>query len=72
MVKKPTYEELEQRVNELSNKLEEREQIEEALRASEERFRLLYERTPLGYQSLDVNGNFVGPSPPLSFCFILE
>jgi len=42
MVKKPTYEELEQRVNGLSNKLEEREQIEEALRASEERFRLLY------------------------------
>lgn len=37
----------------------ERAQAEEALRRSEERFRTLYERMPLGYQSLDANGCFV-------------
>ena len=31
----------------------------EALRESESRFRLLYERVPLGYQSLDKNGHFI-------------
>ncbi|MBF0203764.1 MAG: PAS domain S-box protein [Desulfamplus sp.] len=33
--------------------------VEEALRCSEERFRLLYDKTPLGYQSLDLNGHFI-------------
>ena len=33
--------------------------VEKALRESEERFRLLYEDAPLGYQSLDENGNFL-------------
>lgn len=32
---------------------------EEALRKSEERFRSLFENAPLGYQSLDEQGNFV-------------
>ncbi|MEW6238244.1 MAG: PAS domain S-box protein [Candidatus Omnitrophota bacterium] len=31
----------------------------DALTESEKRFRLLYERTPLGYQSLDENGYFI-------------
>ena len=34
-------------------------QSEDALRESEERFRLLYEKAPLGYQSLDENGCLV-------------
>ncbi len=34
----------------------ERKKAEEALRASEENFRLFYERAPSGYQSLDENG----------------
>ena len=41
------------------NNIIQREQAEEALRKSEERFRLLYERAPLAYQSLDKFGNFI-------------
>jgi len=37
----------------------ERKKAEEALRSSEERFRLLYERAPLAYQSLDADGCFI-------------
>ena len=36
--------------------ISERKRIEERLLKSEERFRLLYERAPLGYQSLDQDG----------------
>ena len=36
-----------------------RAQTEEALRESEERFRSLFENAPLGYQSLDANGDFI-------------
>ncbi len=32
---------------------------EDALRASEERFQLLFNKAPLGYQSLDFDGNFI-------------
>ncbi len=59
MDRKPTYEELKQRVKELEKQATERKRTEEALQESEERFRLLYERTPLGYQSLDENGHFI-------------
>jgi PAS domain S-box-containing protein len=31
----------------------------EKLRESEERFRLFFQNAPLGYQSLDINGNFI-------------
>ena len=41
----------------------EKKKIETALEESEQKFRLLYERTPLGYQSLDENGHFLEVSP---------
>jgi PAS domain S-box-containing protein len=37
----------------------ERKLAQEALRKSEETFRELYEKSPIGYQSLDENGNFL-------------
>lgn len=36
-----------------------KKRAELALKESEERFRLLYERAPLGYQSLDIQGCFI-------------
>ncbi len=36
-----------------------RKQTEEALRKSEERFQLLFNKAPLGYQSLDFDGRFI-------------
>ncbi len=43
MTSKPTYEELEKRVKELEQEVTKRKQTEEALRESEERFRLAFE-----------------------------
>jgi len=59
MSAKPTYEELEQSVKDLQKEVIKRKQAEKALEESEERFRLLYERAPLGYQSLDEQGHFL-------------
>jgi len=39
--------------------VEEHKRTEAALRESEQRFRLLYEQSPLGYQSLDGRGRFI-------------
>jgi len=36
-----------------------RKRAEEALRESEERFKLLFDRAPVGYQSLNKDGNFI-------------
>jgi len=36
-----------------------RKLAEEKLRESEERFQLLFNKAPLGYQSLDIDGNFI-------------
>ncbi|MBE9561991.1 MAG: response regulator, partial [Proteobacteria bacterium] len=43
----------------LLQEIEERKQTETALRSSKEKFRLLYEKAPLGYQSLDTEGRFI-------------
>jgi len=37
----------------------ERKKAEIALKESEERFQMLFNQAPLGYQSLDLNGNFI-------------
>lgn len=36
-----------------------RKQTELALKESDERFQMLFNKAPLGYQSLDINGNFI-------------
>ncbi len=46
MTEKPTYEELEQRVNEFETEAEKRKQAEEALREGEAKYRKLLERSP--------------------------
>ena len=56
---KPTYEELAQRVKELEEKSAGHKQIIKVLLRNEEKYRLLYEQAPLGYQSLDENGHFL-------------
>ena len=43
--------------------INDRVQAQRAMQESEERFRLLYQQSPLGYQSLDVNGCFVEVNP---------
>jgi len=59
MTAKPTYEELEKRVQELEKLESEHEHFRKALQESENLFKLLYEKAPLGYQSLDENGHFL-------------
>lgn len=56
MVRKPTYEELEQRVKELENEAFERKQAEEALRKSEEKYRSLVEATSDWIWEVDNDG----------------
>ena len=50
---------LRKRVAEAENYIAEIKRREAALTESEQRFKLLYERTPLAYQSLDENGDFI-------------
>lgn len=53
------YGEVQQKNSILKVELARHKKTELALRESEARFRLLYEKVPLGYQSLDRNGRFV-------------
>ena len=59
MLEKPTYEELERRVHELEKIESELKKLKEEVRESENEFKRLYEKAPIGYQSLDENGNFI-------------
>lgn len=59
MAEKRTYEELERRVQELEKIESKYKSSKEALQESENRFKMLYEKAPLGYQSLDENGHFI-------------
>jgi len=59
MKEKPTYEELERRVQELESIESELQHFKEEGRARESLFKSLYEKAPLGYQSLDENGRFI-------------
>jgi PAS domain-containing protein len=56
---KPTYEELERRVRELEKIQSELEHFREEVRKSDNEFKRLYEKAPLGYQSLDENGHLI-------------
>jgi PAS domain S-box-containing protein len=52
-------EELGRANDELKTEILERQRVEASLRASEERFRLLYDKAPLGYQLLDETGRVI-------------
>ena len=66
MTEKPTYEELIETVARLEQEVLAGRQLEETvqrqatiLKESEVKFQLLFDRTPLSYQSLDIEGNFL-------------
>jgi PAS domain S-box-containing protein len=59
MARKPTYEELEQRVKELEKEAIERTHVEEALPESEERYRLLFEQSPIGVGLASPDGKVI-------------
>lgn len=58
MAKKPTYEELEQRVKKLEMEAVERKRAEEALRENEERYRTILDSIEEAYFEVDIRGNF--------------
>ena len=63
MGKKPTYEELEQRVKELENEAFERKKAEEALRESEEKYRSIFSSATDTFLIFDYDGNIVEANP---------
>jgi len=58
MARKPTYEELEQRIREFEKESAKRKQAEEDLRESEEKYRSVLENMEEGYWEVDLLGNF--------------
>jgi PAS domain S-box-containing protein len=58
MTKKPTYDELEQRVKALEKQVAQFSEIEEAFRDSEERFRQIVQNSQAGYFFVDLNGQW--------------
>ena len=63
MAKKPTYEELEQKVKELENKAFDRKQAQEALQENEERFRSLFSANRDGYIICLGDGEILDANP---------
>ncbi len=63
MAEKPTYEQLEKRIQEFEKLELVYKKSELALQESKDKFKLLYERAPLAYQSLDENGNVIQINP---------
>ena len=58
MAKKPTYEELEQKVKDLEKDAAKHKKTEEALRESEERYRTIFDSIEEAYFKVDIGGNF--------------
>jgi PAS domain S-box-containing protein len=50
---------VEERTSQLEAELNELSRVEKALKQSEERFQLMFNEAPLGYQSLDIEGRFI-------------
>ena len=63
MPKKPTYEELEQRVKELEDETFDRKRVDEALRESTVKFGSIYDQSPIGIELYDSKGNLIDANP---------
>ena len=66
---KPTYEELEQRIEELENEVLKQAQAAGALRESEERFRLAFENANIGMCLVDTEGRIIKANVEMSKIF---
>ncbi len=69
VIKKPTYEELEHISEELKKELQKRQQVDEALRASEERFRSTFDQAAVGIAHVGLDGKWLCLNDKL--CIIL-
>ncbi|MEA1935856.1 MAG: histidine kinase dimerization/phosphoacceptor domain -containing protein [Thermodesulfobacteriota bacterium] len=60
MTQKPTYEELERRIQELEKESDKRKQVEEALRRSEDCYRTLFDNNPIETMIVDREARITG------------